>query len=363
MISAIIPVFNTQHTIEKMINSLLKQTINVNKLELFLVDDGSTDYSGNICDECAKTHSNVFVIHTANNGVSAARNVGIRAAHGEYIAFIDSDDWVEPNMFEVLLNAIESTEADLVACGVIHETKYGSFPDAENDDKLETFEGAACYDAILHYKGIRGYLCNKLFRKELITKEIDESLAQCEDLVFIAEYLECANKVSYIRTPLYHYVRKNGSNDFTYSQRQLSLMDAYEKIFRLYKQFAPESAIITEKNLLKIYLNYRARYLLCEDTDEQLRKKIYNGVYEHMRNVVFSPKVAVSTKGNILASFFFPRTMLRAKNQVKKMRHASGLLRLGIVFLFLLFQMYEVHHSADLSPFRWIWSRGGSYYG
>lgn len=113
-LSIVLPVYNAEKYIRRCVDSILSQTLQ--DLELLIVDDGSKDSSGLICDEYAKKNQRVRVIHQQNAGVSAARNAGINASTGEYIGFVDSDDWVEPEMFERLLSEAKATGADVVMC-------------------------------------------------------------------------------------------------------------------------------------------------------------------------------------------------------------------------------------------------------
>ena len=114
LLSVIIPVYNVKPYLEKCVESIVDQTYH--NLQIILVDDGSTDGSQTICDELAQKDSRIVVIHKENGGLSTARNVGMDRAKGDYIAFVDSDDWLERNMYEVLINQLEAHDADLVAC-------------------------------------------------------------------------------------------------------------------------------------------------------------------------------------------------------------------------------------------------------
>ena len=169
LISIIVPAFNAEDTIEKAVNSILNQTIDI--YEIIIVDDGSTDKTPIICDQYAEMNTSIRVIHTENRGVSAARNRGLLESRGEYIGFVDSDDWLKPKMYETLLMTMVEQNADLVACGVIQVTEEGCYAD-EDDGSIEIIEGVKRYDSILHSKGTRGYLCNKLLKKELIIRKM-----------------------------------------------------------------------------------------------------------------------------------------------------------------------------------------------
>lgn len=114
MISVIIPIYNVEEYLEKCVNSVLNQTYS--DLEIILVDDGSTDNSGKICDELKNKDNRIIVIHQENQGLSAARNAGIAKALGEYIAFVDSDDYIMEDMYETLYKNLEKTDADISIC-------------------------------------------------------------------------------------------------------------------------------------------------------------------------------------------------------------------------------------------------------
>lgn len=124
LLSIIVPVYNVKSYLKKCVESIINQTYT--NLQIILVDDGSTDGSQDICDEFAQRDSRIVVIHKENGGQSTARNVGMDRAKGVYIAFVDSDDWLEPNMYEALISQLEKHEADIVAC---------SFYECKGDEK------------------------------------------------------------------------------------------------------------------------------------------------------------------------------------------------------------------------------------
>ena len=114
MISVIVPVYNVEPYLRKCLDSIVNQTYR--DFEILIIDDGSTDGSGRICDEYAEKDSRIKVFHTENRGLSCARNLGLAEAKGEWIGFVDSDDWIEPDMYEVLIRRAEETGADVVEC-------------------------------------------------------------------------------------------------------------------------------------------------------------------------------------------------------------------------------------------------------
>lgn len=320
MISVIVPVFNAENTLEHAISSI--QSSLYGEIEIIIIDDGSTDSTPVICDRFSKVN-NIRVFHTENHGVSAARNIGLREARGDYIGFVDGDDWTEPDMYQKLLQTMEDQQADLVACGIINETAEGSYAE-DCDGSIVVSEGDTIYQNIILSSGIRGYLWNKLFRKELISCGFDETIEQCEDLLFTAQYCEHVRKAVYLNESLYHYTRKPVIDSYTYTKRSLSLMDAYEEVYSLYQIKASEYAYLPEQNALKTYLHFRARAKILKEKKTALLSKINNGISMHFANVLKENKVSLKTKGNICFTYLFPRTALRMKRRVLACRHRRG---------------------------------------
>ena len=323
MISVIIPVFNGEKTIERAVRSIQANRNSGVDIEIILIDDGSTDATPIICDRLSQD-SGTHVIHTENHGMVIARDIGIKEAKGEYIGFVDSDDWIEPDMYQILLKTMIEQQGDLVACGVIQETEQGSFPD-ESDGAAIISQAPSIYHDILFSTGFRGYQWNKLYKKEFLSFETDNDITQCEDLLFNAAYCEHVSKAVYVRKALYHYARKDrNTEDYSYTKRDLSLMDAYEKLYALYLEKASQYAYILEKNALKTYLHFRARAKLVHETNESLLHKVNSGIKAHFGNAMKEKQIPFITKGNICATYLFPRIILPLKRKLLRIRHKQG---------------------------------------
>ncbi len=322
LISVIIPVFNGEQTVARAVRSVLANETDGIAIEAIVVDDGSTDATPEILDRIAQ-ETNVRLIRTENRGAAAARNTGCAEANGEYVGFVDCDDWIEPDMYRKLLTALLGHDADLAGCGVIHETEYGAVQE-KGDGEATVFEGDAIYREIVGSRGLRGYLWNKLFKRERIHTPLDESLSQCEDLLFCAQNLEDVRRAVYLSEPLYHYSRKADGEDLPL-QRGLSLADAQEKLLALYREKAPGSAHILEQNLLKTFLHLRAKAKRAHERDETILSRIRNGIKPHFRRVIREKGVSPKTKGNVVLTYLFPRTSLRIKQRILKKRHKSGI--------------------------------------
>lgn len=206
-ISVITAVYNTERYLAECFDSMLRQTLK--EWEFIIVDDGSTDGSPAICDEYAAKDSRIKVIHKSNTGLSDSRHVGMDMAKADIIGFIDSDDWIEPDMFETLYNALVDSGADISTCG--------RYMDYVNKSKVQfPCKGTAIYnrdaalDIILEDKHIHSYIWDKLFRKEVLLERMPSMLY--EDYATTFKWISHASKVVAVGRPLYHYRQRQGSS-------------------------------------------------------------------------------------------------------------------------------------------------------
>ena len=207
LISIVVPIYKVELYLEKCINSIINQTYT--NLEIILVDDGSPDRCPQICDEFAKKDNRIKVIHKKNGGVSAARNTGIANSNGLYISFVDSDDYIEPKMYEYLFNLIEEYNADVSTCGY---RKIGEDLDEEVCSKnLFVLESKEALIKLSFGDIIQNYVWNKLFKISLFVDnniEFPEGKI-IEDLAIMYKLIEKANKVIIGNKTMYYYVQRN----------------------------------------------------------------------------------------------------------------------------------------------------------
>lgn len=207
-ISIIVPVYKVEQYLPRCIDSILNQTFT--DFELILVDDGSPDNCGRICDEYAKIDSRIRAIHKENGGVSSARNIGINEAKGKYIMFCDSDDYVDNNWCETLYKEIVKNPKAFITCNCWREQPNGTDKVAVADLR----DGQICvtdyFDIFL--LGLSGSACLKIFFTDIITKNnllFDEKRKIGEDAEFCAKYACLCESCVYITNPLYHYIYNN----------------------------------------------------------------------------------------------------------------------------------------------------------
>lgn len=281
LISVIVPIFNAQQYMEKCIDSILKQTYE--KLEIILVDDGSTDSSLSICQEYAQKDDRIIVISKSNGGVSSARNVGINIAKGKYIAFVDSDDWIEHSSFEFLLNTSKEFNADVVIHPMIFESPNRQFT-SNVSEEIITFDKVEAICEVLLERKFGGHFPNKFFKRELFPQNIfDEEVHVYEDLLAIVNIFMRCNKVIYINKYFYHYRMNNESAMHQpYNNKYLTIRIAAKKIEDLVKKNFADKTEYT--NLLKIRINYN----ICNKAYQQryYNKSIFNQEFTNLRSIL-----------------------------------------------------------------------------
>lgn len=218
LLSIIVPVYNTGIYLNKCVESILAQTYS--NLELIIVDDGSELETASICDKIAAQDNRVVVRHTPNHGVSAARNLALDIARGTYVGFIDSDDWIEPNMFESLISAMQSTNSQIAMCDAV--TKREGHPDEPDTipdlDKSCTFASSDINPAMLTRLAGSAWRC-VYRRNDMLEKwhiRFPQGLKFSEDRIFNIRAMRAAQNIIYIKRPFYNRLIRKGSASFRF---------------------------------------------------------------------------------------------------------------------------------------------------
>ena len=205
MITVIVPAYNIADYIERGINSVREQTYR--NLEIIVVNDGSTDDTGAVCDRIASEDGRVHVIHKENSGPAQARNVGIARAKGSYIGFVDGDDWIDPDMYEKMLGALKEQRADIAVCR--YRQVYKTHTEDQSVDRAVLFEGQ---EALQYYVqeareyDIQNAAWNKLYKKEILTNVAFPAGKWYEDIMFATIALSHAKRCIYLDTACYNYI-------------------------------------------------------------------------------------------------------------------------------------------------------------
>lgn len=316
-VSVIIPVYNAEKFLKYCLNSVINQTYN--NLEIILINDGSIDNSLDVCNEYTKKYKNIKLFTQKNAGVSSARNLGIKKSSGEFLAFVDSDDYVNPYFIEKLVNLITKENVDLAASGIIKVPDYNySKIYSEYNEKTTTANGA--YNMMLTDVNFFGYSCNKLYKKKIIVDNkifFDENIHICEDFEFNARYLQYANNITYCSEQLYYYFEnvKSATNEYKYSERQASVLKAYENICKIYRNVNHELYDLTIFNFIKHKLNINYRLHLNK------RKSNFVIMTEEERKIIKkSRNLSIIKKIYIFTSCKFPIITSKIKISIRKLR-------------------------------------------
>lgn len=211
MISIIVPVHNAEQYLRSCIESLLNQTV-YDEYEILLVENCSSDMSPIICDQFAQKYSQIISTHVKISGVSNARNVGIGLAKGEYIGFVDADDFVEPTMFQELMDSMVRYGSDMSICGFLRDENGTIIPHVPaKEECIDLYSKGVEWFDIAYKDLLLQTVWNKLFKKELIQNVFDTCVHRREDTLFVFEYIKNCKKVSCINKELYHYCYRESS--------------------------------------------------------------------------------------------------------------------------------------------------------
>ena len=252
-ISVIIPVWNLETVLERCLNSVLKQTYT--NLEIIVVNDGSTDRSKHILNDYAERHENIVVVHQENAGVTAARLNGVSKASGEWIGFVDGDDYIEPEMYQILLENALKYQTEISHCGYQLVFADGRIHYFHNSEKLNEYDCLEGLEALLEGITIEPGLCNKLYHRSLFDEllssdKIDLSIKNNEDLLLNVLLFKAAKKSVFYDICPYHYIVRANSA----SRRKLDEHRIFDPIrVRCYiKDLIPGTIMVTAQ---KAYIN------------------------------------------------------------------------------------------------------------
>lgn len=274
-ISVIVPTYNTERYIGTCIESLINQTYE--NIEIILIDDGSLDDSGKICDMYAKKDSRIRVLHIKNQGVSVARNIGIDSSKGDYIAFVDSDDYVEPTYFKSMVEAM-SSNIDIVICGVTNICGKKIKIDYPNSPCFFTIDDLKRnYDA---YMPINGPFC-KLYRRELVGEiRFEKNIVMGEDFLFNLKYFSMCKNFAAVKSAAYVY---NRSNAFSATHRyRETYFDCQKKCYTEAKKFKYGNVKFTNDRIDRDLCSdglHKIRWIVFQKISRKQKKEKLKEVY------------------------------------------------------------------------------------
>lgn len=268
-ISAIVPIYKVEQYLNRCIDSIINQTYT--NLEIILVDDGSPDNCPKICDEYAKVDDRIKVIHKENGGLSDARNAGLNVATGDYIGFIDSDDWVHKDMYKILYKIMMEEKSDIVECNAKKINKYLDDMEVNLDFKSFNYNKEESIEALISENTVQQTVWNKLYKKDVIENILFEKGKFHEDEFWTYQIFHRCDKLVHVDIDLYYYFQREDSiMGESYSINRLDAIQGRYNRYLFIKDNYPKYVQLEKINLFYICLYYFQQSLL-KSNDEEYR--------------------------------------------------------------------------------------------
>ncbi len=286
-VSVIVPAYNTEKYIETAIDDLRNQTYP--NLEIIVVDDGSTDHTLDICEAKAKVDRRIRIISKENGGVASARNAGLQAATGEWIGFMDADDRIDPEMYELMINSVERYPCDCAACRFV--TEYSEkislkFPHVTGFETKFIEGNKACLMSISSNNSAMGvFVWNKIFKKTIIKDlKFDMRMSVLEDAFFVYQALAKAKRIQVMDVPCYHY--RYSFDGLTRNSKTTEYLRGIEGLGRLVHYFEAKELVDVAIELKKYCLFLSARCLesvplFRSENDQKLCNCARNNIHRY----------------------------------------------------------------------------------
>lgn len=291
-ISVIIPIYKVEEYLEQCIYSIVSQTYS--NLEIILVDDGSPDKCAQICDMWARRDCRIRVIHKKNGGLSDARNSGILVASGDYIAFVDGDDWIASDMYEHLIYVLRNEQSDIVACGydMVWDEQYRT--SLTHLGKYENYNTVEGLRELIHNHKIQQVVWNKLYKASIVKSHLFEFGKCHEDEFWSYQVYADAKKTTVLEYIGYHYrQRSNSIMGAKYTMRRLDAIDAKVQRQEFLTKNYPELQFDGELDLFFECL-YHAQQI-----QSQLHGKEKNDAWHFIKNVIHNCQILLKYNSNI----------------------------------------------------------------
>ena len=317
LITVIIPIYNVGTYVEATIKSLLAQSYE--NIEIILVDDGSTDDSGGVCDKYAGIDKRITVIHKANGGVSSARNAGLEEAKGEYVAFVDGDDIVSADYIKSLYEMLKENNVDMSV-----QVYYNMFSAKKEKSVAENIDRVMSADEFVEFEilGCRDTsVCVKLYRLEIIQSyniRFDESITNLEDMLFLFQYLNRCNRVFYDTNQVNYYrtIRRDGVVFSKFQEHKLTAFKAREYVYDALLARNDEKLLTKE---LTLELQDGIGFLVAMySSDYKGEKLIYVKDYIKKRIVRLKGNLSFKNMAKIVMLFFLPDVYMLLRKLKKR---------------------------------------------
>lgn len=305
LISVVVPVYNVENYVGKCLNSILNQTYK--NLEIIVVDDGSTDNSSNICRDYAKKDKRIKIIQQKNRGLANARNTGLNQLSGEYVTFIDSDDWIEDAFVQTLYVDLVNHNCDISM--VKHYIDYPEKTVIAASYRNYLMQPNVCLKKLLYGNDVDISAWGKLYRTSLFKHIRYPDGKEFEDTVVTPLLIMQSQLVFLDSTPLYHYQRydKNSITNGEYSPKKLDLVTQSFETANLVKKTYPELTKACDRFIIWAHLATLIRILRSKNRAEKDILNIISYIKAHRKTIIFDKGSSLSDKLSLLATMFGPK--------------------------------------------------------
>ena len=303
-ISIIVPVYNTEKYLSKCLNSLIKQTYK--DIEIIVVNDGSKDKSLEIAKKFAKQDNRIKVFNKENGGLSSARNFGIEKASGEYIGFVDSDDYIKENMFEILYNMIKEANAKIAICGwyLVEDNQIRT---CNFKCKKLVLNDEQAIDMLLNHVSFDNFACNKLFHRALFKDVIFPVGELLEDLSTIYKLIHEAKVIVVDSNPLYYYVlHSNSITSNLYKQVNPDSFKAFKNRKNSLLSLYPKLSNKIKSNYFTASRNYFTISIHSSIRDKKFEKKMIKEMRKNIYYVWYDKSIPFRVKVSSTVISIFP---------------------------------------------------------
>lgn len=314
LVSVIIPVYNIENYIEKCVNSVVENTYE--NIELILVDDGSTDSSGTICDELSKKYNNIITIHKNNGGLSSARNEGIKNSKGDYILFVDGDDFLDSKAIEKLVNSALLTNSDVTQMGYeMVDTNDSILRKKTSENKTYT-DKSGFLDGFFIEENINVIAWGKLYKKEIFDCVSFYVGRNNEDTIFLVDLFEIIDSYTCIDYIGYKYLYRNNSiTKVSFNEKKMDAIFAAEYFFVKCKDLWPKYKSYASLQMCKVCFYTYCNYVNSKYLNEGIEKEILNKNRRYYK-LLYKDKIIISNIDRIRLFLFryLPKVSVKLQN-------------------------------------------------
>lgn len=311
LISIIVPVYKVEKYLSKCVNSIINQTYK--NLQIILVDDGSPDNCGAICDDYAKTDSRIIVIHKPNGGLSDARNAGIEVSEGEYISFVDSDDWLLPDFYQHCYSVLMEYKADMVACPLCSFNEGQEIVNIHMSGDIIILDDEMAMESMFHSDGIPWCGQAKLYKKELLGDIRFPKGLLMEDKATSYKLFSKCKKIVFSKKEGYMYLVRPGSiMHSSFTERNIKTFEIQKELNNFIKENYPSVVPTTKAYTSRVALSMVCNMVAADYQDKEGMKELLSTGYSYRKEMYKSN--AVNIRYKLLGHLIWPMYKLWGDN-------------------------------------------------